>query len=62
MKTYSLKDCLNNPIDYKLDKLFNKENGFYIELGARQSGSPLRYHTEWSERFGGVIFAVHPKY
>lgn len=34
MKTYSLKDCLNNPIDYKLDKLFNKENGFYIELGA----------------------------
>ena len=34
MRSYSLKDCSNNPIDYRLDKLFNKENGFYIELGA----------------------------
>ena len=34
MRSYSLKDCSNNQIDYRLDKLFNKENGFYIELGA----------------------------
>ena len=34
MKSYSLLDCSNNPIDLRLDKLFNKDNGFYIELGA----------------------------
>lgn len=34
MKSYSLKDCSNNPIDYRLNQIFNKEQGFYIELGA----------------------------
>jgi FkbM family methyltransferase len=32
--TYSHVDNRNIPLDYKLDKLINKEHGFYIELGA----------------------------
>ena len=32
---YSLSDIKGNPLDKKLDILFNhKKNGFYIELGA----------------------------
>ena len=32
---YSLSDSKGNPLDKKLDSLFNhKNNGFYIELGA----------------------------
>jgi len=34
MKTYSLPDNKKIPIDWKLNEIFQKENGFYIELGA----------------------------
>ena len=33
-KSFSLVDCHNYPIDFKLDKIFNKTDGFFIELGA----------------------------
>jgi len=33
-KSYSLSDNKNIPLDFKLDHLIKKENGFYIELGA----------------------------
>lgn len=33
-KSYSHVDNKNSPLDYKLNALFNKENGFFIELGA----------------------------
>ena len=34
MRSYSLVDNKNNPLDFKLNDIFNKDNGFYIELGA----------------------------
>ena len=34
MKTYSLVDNTKFPLDWKLNEIFKKENGFYIELGA----------------------------
>ncbi len=34
MKTFSLPDNKKVPIDWKLNEIFQKENGFYIELGA----------------------------
>jgi len=34
MKSYSLVDNKQNPIDFKLFDIINKENGFFIELGA----------------------------
>jgi FkbM family methyltransferase len=33
MKSYSLTTSKNEPIDFLLDKIFNKENGVFIELG-----------------------------
>jgi FkbM family methyltransferase len=34
MKTYSLVDNTKFPLDWKLNDIFKKEKGFYIELGA----------------------------
>ncbi len=34
MNTYSLSDSKGIPIDFKLDKIINKDNGVFIELGA----------------------------
>jgi len=34
LKSFSLTDSKNIPIDFKLDSIINKTNGFYIELGA----------------------------
>jgi FkbM family methyltransferase len=34
MKTYSLVDNKKYPLDWKLNDIFQKDNGFYIELGA----------------------------
>ena len=34
LKSFSLTDSKNVPIDFKLDSIINKTNGFYIELGA----------------------------
>ena len=53
MRSYSLKDCSNNPIDYRLNKIFNKVNGFYIELGAndglKQSNTALfEFFKNWT--------------
>lgn len=33
-KSYSNIDSKNFPLDYKLDRIFQKNNGFFIELGA----------------------------
>lgn len=34
MRTFSLPDSKNIPLDYKLDGIIRKNNGFFIELGA----------------------------
>jgi FkbM family methyltransferase len=34
MKSYSLSDSKKYPLDFKLNDIFNKDNGYYIELGA----------------------------
>jgi FkbM family methyltransferase len=34
MQSYSQVDSKKEPLDFKLDKIINKNNGFFIELGA----------------------------
>jgi len=56
MRSYSLKDSLGCPIDHRLNKIFNKENGFYIELGGndglKQSNTAL---FEFSKNWTGIL-------
>jgi FkbM family methyltransferase len=52
MKTFSLQDNKKFPIDWKLNEIFQKENGFYIELGANdgiiQSNTAfLNFYKNW---------------
>jgi FkbM family methyltransferase len=61
MKTFSLTDNKKVPIDWKLDEIFQKENGFYIELGANdgiaQSNTAFfNFYKNWS----GVL--IEPSY
>ena len=53
MKSYSLVDNKKEPIDFKLDNIINKKNGFYIELGANngldQSNTAFfEFNREWT--------------
>lgn len=51
MRTFSLPDSKNIPLDYKLDAIFKKNNGFFIELGANDGIS--QSNTAFFEFFRG---------
>jgi FkbM family methyltransferase len=55
-KSFSLVDSNNYPIDLKLDKIFNKSNGFFIELGAndglKQSNTAF---LEFTKNWNGIL-------
>jgi FkbM family methyltransferase len=53
MKSYSLPDSKNIPLDYKLDQIIKKQKGFFIELGANngldQSNTAyFEFFREWT--------------
>jgi FkbM family methyltransferase len=53
MKTYSLVDHTKFPLDWKLNDIFNKEKGFYIELVANDgitysNTAFLEYEKNWT--------------
>lgn len=53
LQSYSHVDNRNIPLDYKLDTILNKTNGFYIELGANngltQSNTAFfEFHRHWN--------------
>lgn len=61
LRSYSHVDNLTISLDCKLDSLFNKSNGFYIELGANdgltQSNTAFfEFHRNWS----GVLIEPSP--
>jgi FkbM family methyltransferase len=61
MTSYSLTDSKNIPLDFKLNDIINKDNGFFIELGAYngidQSNTAF---FEFTRNWNGIL--IEPSY